>query len=263
MTKLPDTLLSTQPAPIVENVSGKGGVVLICEHAGQLVPESLGSLGLDAQAMSTHIAWDIGAASLARALSKELDAPLILQRYSRLVFDCNRVMKALDAIVEVSDGVEIPANQKLSSAGRQVRFDLVYTPFERAIEQVIEGCLQQGISPAIVCIHSFTPVFKGQQRHLDLGIIHDALDASFAAYTLELSLQLGQYSAALNQPYEAGDGVTHTLERHGVRRKLPNVMFEVRNDLIRDTQGQAQWAERLGSLITGALKLEVGKVKNT
>ncbi len=262
MTKLPDTLFSTQPAPIVENASGKGGVVLICEHAGQLVPESVGSLGLDAQAMSTHIAWDIGAASLARALSKELDAPLILQRYSRLVFDCNRVMEAPDAIVEVSDGVEIPANQKLSSAGRQARFDQVYIPFERAIEQVIEDCLLQGTSPAIVCIHSFTPVFKGQQRYLDLGIIHDASDASFAAYTLELGLKLGQYSAALNQPYEAGDGVTHTLAMHGVRRKLSNVMFEVRNDLIRDNEGQAQWAERLGSLITGALKLEAGKAKN-
>jgi predicted N-formylglutamate amidohydrolase len=262
MTKLPDTLFSTQPAPIVENASGKGGVVLICEHAGQLVPESVGSLGLDAQVMSTHIAWDIGAASLARALSKELDAPLILQRYSRLVFDCNRVMEAPDAIVEVSDGVEIPANQKLSSAGRQARFDQVYIPFERAIEQVIEDCLLQGTSPAIVCIHSFTPVFKGQQRYLDLGIIHDASDASFAAYTLELGLKLGQYSAALNQPYEAGDGVTHTLAMHGVRRKLSNVMFEVRNDLIRDNEGQAQWAERLGSLITGALKLEAGKAKN-
>ena len=262
MTKLPDTLFSTQPAPIVENASGKGGVVLICEHAGQLVPESVGSLGLDAQAMSTHIAWDIGAASLARALSKELDAPLILQRYSRLVFDCNRVMEAPDVIVEVSDGVEIPANQKLSSAGRQARFDQVYIPFERAIEQVIEDCLLQGTSPAIVCIHSFTPVFKGQQRYLDLGIIHDASDASFAAYTLELGLKLGQYSAALNQPYEAGDGVTHTLAMHGVRRKLSNVMFEVRNDLIRDNEGQAQWAERLGSLITGALKLEAGKAKN-
>jgi predicted N-formylglutamate amidohydrolase len=263
MIELPDTLFSTQPAAIVENASGKGGVVLICEHAGQLLPESLGSLGLDTETMSTHIAWDIGAAGLARALSKQLDAPLIMQRYSRLVFDCNRVMEAPDAIVEVSDGVEIPANQQLSEAGRQARFDQVYTPFELAIEQVIDDCLQQGNSPAIVCIHSFTPIFKGEQRSLDLGIIHDVSDAGFATYTFELGRQSGQYSVELNQPYEARDGVTHTLEMHGVRRKLSNVMFEVRNDLIRDTRGQAQWAQRLGSLISGALRLEAGNVDAT
>ena len=263
MIKLPDTLFSTQPAPIVENASGKGGVVLICEHAGRLLPESLGSLGLDTEAMSTHIAWDIGAAGLSRALSKQLDAPLIMQRYSRLVFDCNRVMEAPDAIVEVSDGVEIPANQQLSEADRQARFGQVYTPFELAIEQVIDGCQQQGASPVIVCIHSFTPFFKGEQRSLDLGIIHDVSDASFANHTLDLARQSGQCSVALNQPYAASDGVTHTLEMHGVRRKLSSVMFEVRNDLIGDTSGQAQWSQRLGSLISGALESEAGSANAT
>ncbi|MGK0399554.1 MAG: putative N-formylglutamate amidohydrolase, partial [Gammaproteobacteria bacterium] len=105
-----------------------------------------------------------------------------------------------------------------------------------------------------------TPVFKGQQRSLDLGIIHDPSDAAFAAYTLELGRQSGQYSVELNQPYEARDGVTHTLQMHGVRRKLSNVMFEVRNDLVSDIVGQAQWAMRLGSLILGALKIEAENV---
>jgi len=263
MTELPDTLFSILPAPIVENASGKGGVVLICEHAGQLLPESLGSLGLDTEAMSTHIAWDIGAAGLARALSKQLDAPLIMQRYSRLVFDCNRVIEAPDAIVEVSDGFQIPANQGLSGTDRQSRFNQVYVPFEQAVKQVIDDCLGLGNRPVIVCIHSFTPVFKGQQRSLDLGIIHDPSDPAFAGHTLELGRQSGQYSVELNQPYEARDGVTHTLQIHGVQRKLPNVMFEVRNDLVCDTRGQAQWAVRLESLISGALKVEAGKAHVT
>lgn len=258
MIELPDTLFSTLPASIVENASGKSGVVLICEHAGQLLPESLGSLGLDTEAMSKHIAWDIGAAGLARALSKQLDAPLIMQRYSRLVFDCNREMEAPDAIAEVSDDIEIPANQQLSESDRQARFDQVYAPFKLAIEQVIEGNLQQGISPAIVCIHSFTPIFKGEQRSLDLGIIHDVSDANFANHILDLARQLGQYSVALNQPYAARDGVTHTLKLHGVHRNLPSVMFEVRNDLINDVDGQKQWAQHLGTLITKALTPHAG-----
>ena len=255
MTELPGALFSNQPAPIVENATGKGDVILICEHAGQLLPESLGSLGIDAESMSAHIAWDIGAAGLARALSKQLDAPLILQRYSRLVFDCNRVFDAVDAIVAESDGVVIPQNCHLSHEDRLERFDLVYTPFEQGIAQVIDDCAQQGRHPAIICIHSFTAVFKGQQRSLDLGIIHDGGDASLADPIFQLAEAMEEFSVAQNEPYAARDGVTHTLDLHGVQRNLLNVMFEVRNDLIRDVSGQQQWAQYLSALITEALAL--------
>jgi predicted N-formylglutamate amidohydrolase len=253
VTELPDSLFSNQSAPIVENATGKGDVVLICEHAGRLLPESLGSLGIDAEAMSAHIAWDIGAAGLAHALSKQLDAPLILQRYSRLVFDCNRVFDAVDAIVSESDSVVIPQNCNLSHKDRLERYDLVYTPFENAIGQVIDDCARQGRQPAIICIHSFTPVFKGQQRSLDLGVIHDSGDARLADQFLDLAHKNGEFSVARNQPYAPSDGVTHTLNLHGIQRNLLNIMFEVRNDLINDSDGQKQWAQYLGTLITKAL----------
>jgi predicted N-formylglutamate amidohydrolase len=255
VTELPDSLFSNQSAPIVENATGKGDVVLICEHAGRLLPESLGSLGIDAEAMSAHIAWDIGAAGLAHALSKQLDAPLILQRYSRLVFDCNRVFDAVDAIVSESDSVVIPQNCNLSHKDRLERYDLVYTPFENAIGQVIDDCARQGRQPAIICIHSFTPIFNGQQRSLDLGVVHDGGDARLADCFLDLAKKGREFSVARNQPYAPRDGVTHTLVKHGVQRNLLNVMFEVRNDLILDDDGQQQWAQHLGALITEALTL--------
>lgn len=258
MTKLPDSLFSNQPAPIVENANGKGDVVLICEHAGQLLPESLGNLGIDAEAMSAHIAWDIGAAGLARALSKQLDAPLILQRYSRLVFDCNRVFDAVDAIVAESDHVVIPHNCHLSHEDRLERFHLVYSPFESAIAKVIEDCSRQGQQPAIVCVHSFTPIFNGQQRSLDLGVIHDNRDARLADQFLDLAQKNGEFSVARNQPYAPSDGVTHTLDLHGIQRNLLNVMFEVRNDLINDVDGQEQWAKYLSASITEALTQQAG-----
>jgi predicted N-formylglutamate amidohydrolase len=255
VTELPDFLFSNQLSPIVENANGKGGVVLICEHAGQLLPKSLGSLGIDAEAMSAHIAWDIGAAELARALSKQLDAPLILQRYSRLVYDCNRVFDAADAIVVESDNIVIPLNCNLSYEDRRDRFELVYFPFEDAIDRVIDDCVQQGRQPAIISIHSFTAVFKGLQRSLELGVIHDAVDSRLADPILELAQKKGAFSVARNQPYEPRDGVTHTLVLHGIQRNLLNVMFEVRNDLITDDKGQQQWAQYLSALITEALTL--------
>lgn len=257
MTELPDTLFSTLPAPIVENASGKGGVVLVCEHAGQLLPESLGELGLDTKTMSSHIAWDIGAAGLSRALSKQLDAPLIQQRYSRLVFDCNRSFNAPDAIVVESDGMTVSLNKNLSVADRQQRFDQVYLPFHAAIDGIIDDCLQRGQQPTIISIHSFTPVFMGQQRHLELGVIHD-FDARFADRILSLAERSGMTGVARNEPYAPRDGITHTLNRHGVDRKLLNVMFEVRNDLIADATGQEHWAKHLGAMISAAHNAESG-----
>jgi predicted N-formylglutamate amidohydrolase len=248
MTQLPESLFSRLPAPIIENASGKGGVVLVCEHAGQILPESLGELGLDAETMSSHIAWDIGAAGLSQALSKQLDAPLILQRYSRLVFDCNRNFDAPDAIVEKSDGMTVPLNKNLSVADRQRRFDQVYLPFHTAIDGIIDDCLRRGQQPTIISIHSFTPVFMGQQRILELGVIHD-FDARFADRMI---------GVARNEPYAPRDGITHTLNRHGIDRKLLNVMFEVRNDLIADPSGQEQWAKRLSGMISAANNTESG-----
>lgn len=263
MTELPDSLFSNQPASIVENATGTGGVVLICEHAGQLLPKTLGSLGIDAKAMSAHIAWDIGAAGLARALSKLLDAPLILQRYSRLVFDCNRAFDAADAIVSESDGIAIPQNCHLSHQDRRERFDLVYPSFKHAIDQVIDNATQHDQKPAVVSIHSFTPIFQGQRRELDLGVIHDDADACLANKILALATKKGEFSVALNQPYAARDGVTHTLDLHGVQRNLPNAMFEIRNDLIGDAGDQLKWAQHLGDLIKEALKLHTENTNAT
>jgi predicted N-formylglutamate amidohydrolase len=260
LTEVPDSLFSDQPAPIVENASGKGGVVLICEHAGQLLPESLGSLGIDSEAMSAHIGWDIGAADLARVLSKQLDAPLILQRYSRLVYDCNRAFEASDAIVAEIDNIVIPRNRDLSDEDRRERFNLIYSPFEIAINQVITDCVGLGQKPAVISIHSFTPVFMNQQRSLDLGVIHDAQDAHLADSILALAEEMGEFNVARNQPYAPRDGVTHTIALHGIQRNLPNVMLEVRNDLIRGNKQQEQWAQHLSTIINKALELQSGNV---
>jgi predicted N-formylglutamate amidohydrolase len=256
--KLPPTFLSDESAAIVENANGQGGFVLICEHAGQLIPTSQGSLGIDAETMSTHIGWDIGAAELSRALSKLLDAPLIMQRYSRLWFDCNRDIDAADAIVEVSDGTTIPANLNLSMEDCKLRYELAYQPFCEAITEVIDACVARGESPAIVTIHSFTPVFKGEVRELHLGVLHDT-DSTLADGILGRTSKANEsvvsfeIDAQRNKPYAAKDGVTHTLALHGVQRQLNNVMLEVRNDLITDEQGQKHWAQCLALLLNEAL----------
>jgi predicted N-formylglutamate amidohydrolase len=253
MTELSKSLLSNEAAAVVENPKGSSRIVFICEHAGQEIPEYLGSLGLDDEAMSTHIGWDIGAAALSRALSKQLDAALILQRYSRLVYDCNRDFDAFDAIVEESDHVAIPQNSGLSLEQRRRRFEFVYQPFNDAIEALLEHRLQSAEQPVIVTIHSFTPLYKGQRRTLDLGILYDA-DTRLADVFAELSDDDAAYASARNQPYSPKDGCMHTIITHGIKHGLLNLMLEVRNDLINDAKGQELWAQRIANLITAALK---------
>jgi len=257
MTKLSKSLISSESAAMVENPQGSSRIILICEHAGQQIPEYLGSLGLDQETMSTHIGWDIGAAKLSRALSKQLDAPLVLQRYSRLVYDCNRDFDAFDAIVEESDDVAIPHNSDLSLEQRRRRFEVVYQPFHGAIAGLVEHRLQSNEKPdcrsVIVTIHSFTPLYKGQHRTLDLGILYDA-DTRLADEVTELAGTDLTYSSARNEPYSPRDGCMHTIITHGIKHGLPNLMLEVRNDLISDAKGQKQWAHRIAELLTTALK---------
>ncbi len=253
MITLAESLVSDEPAALVQNAGGNSDVILICEHAGRLLPGFIGSLGVDDEAMSSHIAWDLGAAELSLLLSKLLDAPLVMQRYSRLVYDCNRSFEAKDAIVEGSDDVFIPENSSLSASQRQKRHDMVYQPFFEAIREIIEHRIAAKRQPVIVTIHSFTPMYKGQRRTIDLGILHDS-DSRLADNLLSLTQEADDYRAARNEPYSAEDGVTHTLITHGIKNKLANVMFEIRNDLLSDENAQETWAKRLGSLINHALE---------
>ncbi|MDH5352961.1 MAG: N-formylglutamate amidohydrolase [Gammaproteobacteria bacterium] len=253
MTKLVESLISNEPAAVIANADGNSEVVLICEHAGRELPEFIGSLDVDDEVMSSHIAWDLGAAELSRQLSEILDAPLIMQRYSRLLYDCNRSFDAVDAIVEESDDIFIPGNAGLSKSQRQQRHDIVYLPFFEAIKEIVESRIATGLQPVIVTIHSFTPVYKGQQRTVELGVLHDT-DSRLADNILSFTQEADGYRAARNEPYSAEDGVTHTLMTHGVKNQLPNVMFEIRNDLLGDNSAREIWARRLGSLINQALE---------
>ena len=243
---------------LLENADGQSDVILVAEHAGRQLPPFVGSLGLDDTAMLSHIAWDIGAAELSRMLSKLLDAPLIMQRYSRLVYDCNRNFEASDAIVTEIDNIAVPGNTGLTVEHRRKRYEEIYVPFEAAIKKLLEKRKADGIHSVLVTIHSFTPVYKGRQRHLDLGVLHDS-DTRLADVIMQQSGLENAFCTARNEPYAPSDGVTHTLVRHGVDNGLLNVMFEVRNDLLGNEQSQMLWAQRLFSMLNNALEAIAGR----
>jgi predicted N-formylglutamate amidohydrolase len=243
------SLLAGEEDPVVVvNGEAASPFLLVCEHAGRRIPKSLGNLGLGPRELESHIAWDIGAEEVSRRLAGRLDAPLVLQRYSRLVYDCNRPPEAPDAIPAVSELTAVPGNSGLAPEERQERIRALYRPFHDAVARLLESRLARGSRPALVTIHSFTPVYKNVRRTLELGILHDA-DSRLADAMLEA--EQGP-SVRRNQPYGPEDGVTHTLKAHALPRGLFNAMIEIRNDLIRDERGQEAWAERLASLLRAA-----------
>ena len=231
---------------------GTAPLLLICEHASNRIPTSLGDLGLDAEARQSHIAFDPGAEPVARLMSEALDAPLVLQRFSRLVYDCNRPPDAQSAMPVRSEIYEIPGNQGLTATDREARTEALYIPFHQAIADHLDRAAAAGRLPAIVTIHSFTPIFQGQRRQVELGLLHDR-DTQLADAMLNLADEQGVPAVHRNEPYGPKDGVTHTLLRHALPRGLLNVMIEIRNDLIRDRAGQAGLGADLARMVSQAL----------
>lgn len=238
------------------NAAGRGGVIFVCEHATNVIPDEFANLGLDNDALSSHIAWDIGAFAVANAMSAMFDAPLVAPAVSRLVYDCNRPAQAESAVPQHSEIYEIPGNAGLSESNRQDRAQRFYQPYRSALIETIEAALAAGRAPAVVTIHSFTPIYKGQPRDLDIGILHDT-DARLADGIIKNAQNEGEITICRNEPYGPGDGVTYTLAEHAIPRGLLNAMVEIRNDLIVDEKAQQAMARRLSAYLRAALSSEV------
>lgn len=227
------------PAAALIGHAGTAPVVLICEHASHFIPPEYDGLGLSDEARLSHAAWDIGALDMAKCLSTQMHAPLVAGQVSRLVYDCNRPLEAPDCIPARSEVFDIPGNTNLDETERRRRFNTVHTPFHNAVNDVIEQQRARCGGPVmIVTIHSFTPVYHGERRLLDIGYLHDKT-ASAANAAVQIEQDRATYRTAVNEPYAARDGVTYSLAKHAEARGLHNVMIEVRNDLI-DTPSKAE-----------------------
>lgn len=244
-------LLTDEEGPPAEvlNASARGEFLLVCEHASRRLPLALGDLGLSDEELRSHIAWDPGAFSVAKKLAEALDSPLVAGRFSRLAYDCNRPPGAADAISSVSEERPIPGNAKLDAAVRAIRARGIYAPFKATLTEAI----RRAPNPAIVTIHSFTPVYLGVARQVELGVLHDN-DARLADAVLALAPKATGRNVQRNQPYGPEDGVTHTLKEHALPAGLLNVMLEIRNDLISDEASCAVMATSLASILETALE---------
>ena len=239
------------PAVSVERPEGSSEFVLACDHASQLLPQSLGTLGLSQSELSSHIAWDIGAAGVAQLLSERLDATLVLQNYSRLVIDCNRPLDAEDSIPDRSEWGQIEGNQQLDESAIAARTAEIFAPYHAQLTAILDQRQRAGRRTILIAMHSFTPVYRGEARPWHIGLMYRH-DARLAGALLTLLRRDQRLEVGDNQPYVIEDGADYSLPVHGEARGIAHVGIEIRQDLITDEAGQKTWAGRLASLLKQA-----------
>ena len=212
---------------IVLNADSRGPFVLTCEHASCAVPVEYDDLGLDAEELSEHIGWDIGAGALTAVLAQRLGAPAVQSGVSRLVIDCNRDLGDHDLIAAESHGVHVPGNQRVDAPERERRVREFYWPYHETVDAV----LAQRPDAFLLSVHSFTPVLNGRERRFDVGVLFD----SFAAEAEQLGEALAQdgLTVRYNQPYSGLDGLIFSARTHGMRHGLRYLEIEVNNRLLR------------------------------
>lgn len=244
-------LAQGEPSPVeIVNGDGRSPYVLTCEHAGRRIPAALGTLGLGEADLRRHIAWDIGIAGVARRLAQTLDAPLVLQTYSRLVIDCNRSVERPDSIAVVSEATEIPGNRGIADEERRQRADEVFWPYHRTIAELLDHRRDDGAPTILIAMHSFTPVFKEIARPWHLGLLFNR-DDRVARRIQALAAEEPSLCIGINEPYAISDLSDYTVPVHGERRGIPHIEFEIRQDLIEHEAGQDEWAGRLAGWLAG------------
>ena len=224
------------------------GLVLICDHARNRLPPRYGALGLPPSEFERHIAYDIGVEAVTRKLAERLGVPAVLSGFSRLLIDPNRGHDDPTLVMRLSDGAVVPGNAEVDAAERQHRVDAYYQPYHDAVAAEIDAAFSTGTVPALLSIHSFTPMWKGIPRPWHAGLLWDDRDRRFcdalvAALAADPLLCVGE-----NEPYRgglAGD----TIDVHGTDRGIASALLEIRQDLIADEAGVNEWVDRLADIL--------------
>jgi predicted N-formylglutamate amidohydrolase len=246
----PEPLLrGDEPAPVtIHNAAASSPLLIVADHAGNRIPRALGTLGVSDAERARHIGWDIGIAGVCRRLADALDACLIQQIYSRLVIDCNRPPRSVTSMPVISELTPIPGNVDLSAADKAARITEIFQPYHDAIARELDHRKHGGLPVALIAMHSFTPSYKGVARPWHAGVLYNR-DARFAHKLREMLQREAGMVVGDNEPYSVDDETDHTIPVHGERRKLHHIAIEIRQDLITEESGQAEWAGRLARLL--------------
>jgi predicted N-formylglutamate amidohydrolase len=223
-------------------------LLILCDHATNLMPAEYGTLGLGHDQLARHIAYDIGALPVALQMGKILGATVVYSRFSRLLIDPNRGRDDPTLVMQLSDGAVIPGNAHVDEREIERRIARFMQPYHSAIQGEIDAMIRRGLVPGIFSLHSYTNVWRGVLRKWHGAVLWDNDPRLPVPLMRELAAR-SDYVIGDNEPY-SGRLKGNTIWEYGTRLGLPNVLFEIRQDLIRDADGQTKWAQLLSDCLT-------------
>ncbi len=217
----------------------RGALVCVADHASNFVPEDI-PLGIPAEMLEKHIAWDIGVGGIAGRMARRHNIPAHLAEVSRLVVDLHREEDHPNVVPTESDGHLIPGNIGADIEGRLKRF---YRPYHDALEQWLEE-----VAPKlIISLHSFTPELesKSEERPWEVALLYNEDDRA-ARHAIRLFGELG-LNVGDNEPY-SGKELNATMNRHAEAHGRNYCAIEVRQDLITTRAEQSRWAAMIADV---------------
>lgn len=218
---------------------GDASVFLTCEHASEHVPRPFRWHPDDAWLRGTHWAYDLGAAELTRDLAAAWGATAVLSRFTRLLADANRPPGHADLFRATAEGRPVAANQRLSDEERERRMELLYRPYHAAIDRE----LRRGKAEILFAVHSFTPVYEGRPRHMEVGVLYDTEEA--LAVRVRDALAGDGLEVKLNEPYSGKEGLIYSADFHAAAHERRAVELEVRQDLVVDDAFRSRLVDAL------------------
>jgi predicted N-formylglutamate amidohydrolase len=235
------------------NAEATRPILLVCDHASRAIPRSLATLGLNAEALSKHIAWDIGAAELTRRLAERLEAPAVLAGYSRLIIDLNRQPGDPQSILEVSDGVVIPGNLGMAAEEQEARAEAFHWPYHHAVDQAFARLRRSGPEPLFFSVHTFAPSLGGEDRYWDMGVLWNR-DPRIAVPLVEILREREGLHVGDNQPY-SGKEIAYTLNLHAGSAGLAHCAVEIRQDHCESAAKLDEFADLLADALERILAM--------
>lgn len=210
-------------------------ILVTCEHASQSLPEGWSWSERDRRLVDTHWAFDLGAAELTHELADALEATAVLSRFSRLLVDANRPETSPTLFREHAEGEPIELNTiHLDDADRRARIERFLRPYHTAVDEAVGASR----APIVLAMHSFTPLYEGTPRTLEVGVLFDD-DEPLAERVLEVLRRRG-LRAEPNEPYSGKEGLMYAVDRHARTHRRQALELEVRQDLAVDAAFRAE-----------------------
>ena len=207
-----------------------GSFLFSCEHASNHLPSDVPKNERDDFFLQTHWGIDIGAAQVLRHLSDFSQSEGILATHSRLWMDLNRASSRSDIIRLETEGHFLSFNQNLHPDQIRERFEKVYYPFHQAFDQMVKARLNNPQPVILLSIHSFTPIWEGCLRSMDMGVLFD--DWAALAHTFKDLLVQQEFFTELNQPYTGKNGLMYSVQQPGRKYNIPHLELEINQALI-------------------------------